>query len=108
MIKNLSQLKKALTKGAEFDVVEHCRPECIGERRRINYADTTGFYSILPNDPNHKSNNSNSGKGFFLSWSKAAFWEFREDGVCATYSSDTHRTSEYLTIAMKPVKAGGM
>ena len=103
MIKNLSQLKKFLIKGAEYEIVEHCRTECIGEHRKVYYANTMGFYSIDPNNPENKINKGCGGKGLFLDWNKASFWEFRDDGVCAVYSSDIHRTANCLIIAFKPI-----
>lgn len=101
MIKNLSQLKKQLIAGAEFDIVGHCRPECIGQRRKINVANTTGVYTIVPGEPDSKATLANKEKGSFLGWSKAPFWEFRADGVCALYSSDKERTPEHLIIAIR-------
>ena len=51
MIKNLSQLKKELAPGAKFEILEHTRPECVGQTREINIANTQGFYSIIPGEP---------------------------------------------------------
>ena len=79
MANNLSQLKKALMAGAEFEIVGHCRPECVGQSRRVNIANTAGFYS---------------------GWSKARFWRF-ENGVCSLYDSDKEQTPEHLIIAFK-------
>ena len=107
MIKNLSQLKKALVKGVEFDIVEHCRFECVGERRKVNYANTTGFYSVIPSDPDCKISKANGGKGSFLSWSNAPFWGFREDGVCAIYSSDKNQVSDTCILAFKLINPNG-
>lgn len=101
MITNLSQLKKALVKEMEFEVIALCRTEVVGERRMVNYANTVGFYSIIPSKPDSKANNANGGKGSFLGWSKAAFWEFK-DGVCTLYS-DINKTLGSLTIAIKPI-----
>jgi len=101
MIANLAQLKKTLVKGAEFHVVAHCRPEVVGERRRVNYANTVGIYTIIPSEPNSKVTKANGGKGSFLEWSKAAFWEFK-DGICTLYS-DVKKTPESLVVAFKPI-----
>ena len=100
MANNLSQLKKALTRGAEFEIVGHCRPECIGQIRCVNIANTAGFYSVIPDEPESKISLANGGKGSFLGWSKARFWKF-ENGVCSLYDSDTEQTSERLIIALK-------
>ena len=100
MANNLSQLKKALVVGAEFEIIGHCRPEYVGQRRRINIANTAGFYSIIPDEPESKVTLANDGKGSFLGWSKARFWRF-ENGVCALYDSDDEYTPERLIIAIK-------
>jgi hypothetical protein len=100
MIKNLSQLKKALTAGADFEIVEHCRPECVGQRRRVNIANTSGFYSFIPDDPTNRVSTANCGKGSWLGWSKAPFWEI-QDGEAALYDSDEHHTPEHLIIKIK-------
>ena len=105
MIKNLAQLKRALVKGAEFEITGHCRPEVIGERRRVNYADTTGIYTIVPGGPDHKATVANGGRGSFRGWSKAPFWKF-EGGVCGLYSDKGH-TEAALIIEIKVVEAGG-
>jgi len=106
MVKNLSQLKRYLTKGAEFKFAEHLSWECIGEWRMVNYADTTGFYTVVPNKPDHYSHEANDGKGLFYGWRKASFWEFRENGVCACYSSDVCKTPNNLFYSIKLFKAG--
>lgn len=100
MANNLSQLKKALTAGAEFEIVGHRRPECVGQRRRVNVANTAGFYSIIPDEPDSKTTLANGGKGSFLGWSKARFWRF-ENGVCALYDDGEAQTPERLVIAIK-------
>ena len=105
-IKNLSQLKKLLVKGTEFEITGHCRPEVIGERYAVNYADTTGIYNIIPSKPDHKVTKANGGKGSYLGWSKSAFWDFREDGICALYSSDTNKTPDTLIIAVRLCDSG--
>ena len=37
MVKNLSQLKRTLQTGAQFRVIDHGRPECVGEEREVTY-----------------------------------------------------------------------
>lgn len=100
MIKNLSQLKKALAPGAEFEIIAHCRPECVGQIRKINIANTQGFYSIIPAEPQSKVTTANCGKGSWLGWSKAPYWEF--DGDTATiYASDEIHTEKYLVMKIR-------
>jgi len=99
MINNLSQLKKHFSNSPEFIIVNHCRPECIGEKRKVNLCNTQGFYSIIPDDPKAKATLANGGRGSFLGWSKASFWKF-EDGIASTYSSDK-LTDDSLILSMK-------
>ena len=98
MIKNLSQLKKYCANYPYFEIVAHCRPEYIGQVRKVNVVNTTGFCSIVPDDPNAKATLANQGKGSFLGWSKALFWKFEND-VASIYSSDK-RTDDSLILSM--------
>lgn len=101
MIKNLSQLKKALKAGTRFQIMSHCRPECVGQTREVTVSNTQGFYSIVIGDGAlEKSNQSNGGRGPVLWWSKAPFWDFKE-GICGIYNSDTNRTEDYLIMAFR-------
>ena len=101
MIRNLSQLKKALRTEVAFEIIAHCRPDCIGQRRSVTVANTQGFYSILPDEPQSKTSLANGGRGSWLGWSSAPFWQFDENGVCAIYTSDKHRTEDYLVMAFR-------
>ena len=103
MVKNLSQLKRTLQTGAQFRVIDHGRPECVGEEREVTYANTQGFYSIVPNNPNCRTSLANNGRGSILWWSKAPFWEF-QDGVCSLYASDTKREDNYLIMSLQVTK----
>ena len=100
MIKNLSQLKKALAPGAEFEITAHCRPECVGQRRRVNSANTQGFYSVIPDEPQSKVSTANCGKGSWLGWSKAPFWSFDGD-TASIYDSDEVHTEGHLIMTIK-------
>lgn len=99
-IKNLSQLKRALTPGAQFTITAHCRPELIGERRQVNIADTSGVYTVVPGEPENKATLANHGKGSWLGWSRAPFWSF-EGETCALYDSDREHTDKTLIIAFR-------
>lgn len=87
MIQNLSQLKKGIVAGSEFEILNHCRQECIGQKRKVTIANTQGFYSVIPDEPQSKVSLANGGRGSVLWWSKAPFWRF-EDGVCSLYDND--------------------
>lgn len=100
MIKNLSQLKKALAPSAEFEITAHCRPECVGQRRRVNSANTQGFYSVIPDEPQSKVSTANCGKGSWLGWSKAPFWSFDGD-TASIYDSDEAHTEKHLIMTIK-------
>ncbi len=100
MITNLSQLKKKMQKGTRFQILEHGRPECVGEEREVTYANTQCFYSIVPGQPNNRASLANNGRGSTLWWSKAPFWSF-QDGKCSLYSSDQKRDDKHLIISFK-------
>lgn len=102
MIKNLSQLKRTLVKGVEYEVIAHARPECVGQHRRVNYADSTGIYSIIPDQLDSRETLANNGKGTWLGWSKASFWKFEND-TCTLYDSDKDYTPEHIIISIKVV-----
>jgi hypothetical protein len=89
MVKNLSQLKKALVPGAEFEIVGHLREESVGQTRRITEANTASFYSVIPAEPTSKISLGNGGKGSMLDWGPASRWSFTEDGVCTQYFERT-------------------
>ena len=103
MVKNLSQLKRTLQTGAQFRVIDHGRPEYVGEEREVTYANTQGFYSIVPSNPNCRTSLANNGRGSVLWWSKAPFWEFK-DGVCTLYLSDTKRTKEHMVMSLEVIE----
>ncbi len=81
MIKNLSQLKKALQVGAQFEIVAHCRPEVVGQIRKVTCANTQGFYTFIPDAPTDKVSIANGGKGSWLDWGNASLWKFEGDIV---------------------------
>lgn len=96
-IRNLSQLKKALTRGRAFEIVEQfVKPEMSGQIRRVEVVQTNGIYShaIGGCDAETQSmiNNWNYGKGSWVSFGKASDWVF--DGTNCTLSvtrTDTHK-----------------
>ena len=63
MVKNLSQLKKILRKGTCFEIIAHCCPGYVGQKRKVTVANTQGFYSIVPEEPGCKVTLANNGKG---------------------------------------------
>lgn len=83
MINNLSQLKKAMKKGAKFRILDHTRPECIGEIRTVGAVQTNRFYSYV-DDPNHKTYLANGGKGLGCDYRKASDYEF-DNGKISMY-----------------------
>ena len=70
-VKNLSQLKKALKQGMEFEITNHLRPECIGEHRVITSVNSVGFTSKKLDE-----NGEPSGKALHMEWDKASNWTF--------------------------------
>lgn len=100
MIKNLNQLKNALRPGIRFKIIAHCRENCIGQLREVTLANTQGFYSISIHSQEDKANICNRGRGPVLWWSKAPFWEFKEN-TYSIYSSDTEHTEKTLIMSFQ-------
>ncbi|GAA6269375.1 hypothetical protein [Enterocloster alcoholdehydrogenati] len=100
MIKNLSQLKRELKEGTCFEITGHCRPECVGQKRKVTVTNTQGFYSMLPDEPGSSINLANNGRGSVLWWGKSSFWEFK-DGICSLFSSEREHTEKYLIISFR-------
>lgn len=100
MVKNLNQLKKKLKKGIGFEITAHCRPEYVGQKRRVTEANTQGFYSVIPDEPGSAVTLANNGRGIVLWWSNAPFWEFK-DGICSIYCSDKEHTEKFLVMSFR-------
>ena len=100
MVKNLNQLKKAMKEGTCFEITQHCKPEFTGQKRKVTLANTQGFYSIIPDEPENKVTLANHGRGYVLWWSKAPFWEFK-NGICSLYSSNKEHTEKFLIISFR-------
>ena len=79
-IKNLSQLKKAL-KDHPFEIIQHCKPDYVGQVRIAQKMQSNGLYSGIYNNPEHEISKANDGKGSWLDFGKAAEWKF-EGSLC--------------------------
>lgn len=97
MIKNLNQLRRTLREGTQLEILDHCRPECIGQIRNITLVNTQGFYSTVANQPDASANRGNGGRGPILWWGRAAHWQFA-DGVCSVFDSEQKHTEEELVM----------
>lgn len=85
MIKNLSQLRKAINSGKKFRIIEHgIKPMYKGQIRKPNVVQTNGFYSIVENEPDNPVTLANNGKGSWIEYGKASDWIF-ENNMCAQY-----------------------
>ena len=88
MVKNLSQLKKAVNNKCRFKIVEHgIKPEYTGQIRKPNVIQTNGFYSIVDNEPNNLVSLANNGRGSWIEYGKASEWKF-ENGLCSMFNSN--------------------
>lgn len=104
MIHNLNQLKKTLRTLPRLEIVGHCRPECIGQIRRVTLANTQGFYSVVDGQPDHRISQGNGGKGSILWWDKSVSWGF-ESGTCSVYEHDAEHTQDHLIMAFRVLDA---
>lgn len=82
IIKNLSQLKKAMKDKKEFRILEHyLKPEYKGQIRKPNIVQTNGMYTIVPSDMECKESTCNNGKGTWIKFGMASDWKF-DNGIC--------------------------
>ena len=70
-VKNLSQLKKAIQPGMMFEITDHSRPECIGERRIVTGVTTVDFTSKKLDE-----NGEPIGKDLHMDFDRAKNWSF--------------------------------
>ena len=70
-VKNLSQLKKAIKPGMMFEITDHLRPECIGERRIVTGVSTVDFTSRKLDE-----NGEAMGKDLHMDFDRAKNWAF--------------------------------
>ena len=70
-VKNLSQLKKALKPGMMFEISDHLRPECVGERRIVTGVSTVDFTSRKLDE-----NGEPTGKDLHMEFDRAKNWSF--------------------------------
>lgn len=70
-VKNLSQLKKAIKPGMMFEITDHLRPECIGERRIVTGVSTVDFTSRKLDE-----NGKPMGKDLHMEFDRAKNWTF--------------------------------
>ena len=73
-VKNLSQLKKAIKPGMMFEITDHLRPECIGERRVVTGVTTVDFTSRKLDE-----NGEPTGKDLHMEFDRAKNWTFDGD-----------------------------
>ncbi|MBQ6169659.1 MAG: hypothetical protein IJK30_06845, partial [Ruminococcus sp.] len=70
-VKNLNQLKKSLKPGMMFEITDHLRPECIGERRVVTGVTTVDFTSRKLDE-----NGEPTGKDLHMEFDRAKNWTF--------------------------------
>ena len=99
-IKNLNQLKLALREMPRFEIVDHWKPDCIGEIRRVVSINTVSLYSAVDGQPGHKNSLANNGAGVCLWFGKAAEWSF-SDGVCSVYFRNRPHLRENLIMSFR-------
>ena len=80
-IKNLSELKRALSTHP-FEIVEHfIKPDYTGQTRIVQVMQTNGMYSGIYNEPDAEISKQNYGKGSWIAFGKASDWTFFH-GLC--------------------------
>lgn len=70
-VKNLSQLKRAIKPGMMFEISDHLRPECVGERRIVTGVSTVDFTSRKLDE-----NGEPTRKDIHVEFDRAKNWTF--------------------------------
>lgn len=78
VVKNLAQLKRTVKVGMEFEITDHVRPECIGEKRVITGFNTVDFTSRKLDEAGEPY-----GKDIHMDFGKAKNWNFSENEMNA-------------------------
>ena len=78
VVKNLAQLKRAIKIGMEFEITDHVRPECIGEKRVITGFNTVDFTSRKLDEAGEPY-----GKDIHMDFGKAKDWNFDKNELTA-------------------------
>lgn len=76
-IRNLTELKRAITVGTEVKLVFHSvHPELQGLVRVVTKTQSNGFYSVIKNRPNHHCSVCNGGKGIWSDYGRSSEYSF--------------------------------
>ena len=78
VVKNLAQLKRTVKAGMEFEITDHTRPECVGEKRIITGVSTVDFTSRKLDETGEPY-----GKDIHMDFGKAKNWNFDENELTA-------------------------
>lgn len=103
-IKNLTQLKLALQKGAVYEVLDHWRKEKIGMLRVVHIVQKNAIYSVVKDDPEHPDSTCNYGKGLRLDFEKARQYEFGR--TIRLYRKPVGSADNKLVIAFQILQSG--
>lgn len=97
-VRNLSQMKRLLKKGAKFRVVNHnIHPNYTGQERIVNVVQTNGIYSqVLTGDNKEIYNAFNEGKGIWMTFGKATEWKIENNLCTAIVNGEEGFTIEIL------------
>lgn len=98
-----ADVKRNIAAKKKFAVVDHIRPENIGQIRIPSKAQTNGFYSrIIDPKPNElRINSSNHNLGTWLEYDHASDWEISLDGLFTKYFRDQEHTPKNIIISFK-------
>ena len=83
-IKNLSQLKKALkaNSGMMFEILDHNKPERIGEIRKVTSVNSVSFTSRVIDESGEMT-----GKDIYVEFEKACYWKFESEKISYLFTT---------------------
>lgn len=92
IVKNLTQLKKAIEARTPFEIVKHYIHPYTGQIRVPNVVQTNGFYSVTRDDVKNEVNMFNGGKGVWMPYGKASDWKFDGESITAFTTRYEYKT----------------
>lgn len=101
-IENLTQLKKALSKGAVIEVLKHELHPAWAGLRIVNIVQSNGVYVQLYNQPDHPFSKYNGGRGIRMDFAPASHYVF--DDPIAWYDGPVTDSKRQLIMTFRLIE----
>lgn len=96
-LKTLTDIKREMANKRPYYIHNHTKEEFIGQIRVANIIQLNGVYLHVYNEPNNRVTLGNNGKGSWLDYKKAKYWEIDSlTGHCMLYFEGEEHTEKNL------------